>query len=108
ARRYNLELQTVRVRFAPSPTGRMHLGSARTALYDYLYARRQGGTFVLRIEDTDQKRFVPQAEKELIAGLEWLGLHYDEGPGVGGAFGPYRQTERLEIYRQHAESLVQK
>lgn len=84
----------------------MHLGSARTALYDYLYARRQGGKFVLRIEDTDQKRFVPQAEQELIDGLEWLGLQYDEGPGVGGGFGPYRQTERLEIYRQHAQVLV--
>jgi len=102
-----LELQNVRVRFAPSPTGRMHLGSARTALYDYLYARRQGGKFVLRIEDTDRKRFVPQAEQELIDGLDWLGLHYDEGPGVGGAFGPYRQTERLEIYRQHAARLVE-
>lgn len=102
-----MEPQTVRVRFAPSPTGRMHLGSARTALYDYLYARRQGGTFVLRIEDTDQKRFVPQAEQELIDGLEWLGLHYDEGPGVGGAFGPYRQTERLEIYRHYAQVLVE-
>ena len=101
-----MEDQTVRVRFAPSPTGRMHVAGARTALYNYLYARRWGGTFILRIEDTDRKRFVPQAEQELIDGLEWLGLHCDEGPGVGGAFGPYKQTERLEIYREHAEVLV--
>lgn len=98
----------VRVRFAPSPTGRMHLGSARTALYDYLLARRTGGQFILRIEDTDRKRFVPGAEQELIDGLRWLGLDYDEGPDIGGPYGPYRQTERQEIYRQHAWELVEK
>ncbi len=102
------DLTPVRVRFAPSPTGRMHLGSARTALYDYLLARRTGGTFILRIEDTDRKRYVPGAEQELIEGLHWLGLHYDEGPDVGGPCGPYRQTERVEIYHQHAWELVER
>ncbi len=95
-----------RVRFAPSPTGHMHLGSARTALYNYLLARQTGGQFILRIEDTDQKRYVPGAEKELIDGLHWLGLDYDEGPDVGGSFGPYRQTERRETYREHVQKLV--
>ena len=97
----------VRVRFAPSPTGHMHLGSARTALYNYLLARKTGGQFILRIEDTDQKRFVPGAEQELIDGLRWLGLDYDEGPDIGGSFGPYRQTERREIYTEHARRLVE-
>ncbi|MDI6770000.1 MAG: glutamate--tRNA ligase [Anaerolineales bacterium] len=98
----------IRVRFAPSPTGRMHLGSARTALYDYLLARRTGGTFILRIEDTDTKRTVPGSERELMAGLRWLGLDYDEGPDVGGSCGPYRQSERREIYQSHAWELVEK
>ena len=100
--------QPARVRFAPSPTGHMHLGSARTALYNYLLARRTGGTFILRIEDTDRKRFVPGAEQELIDGLHWLGMTWDEGPDVGGADGPFRQTERQEIYREHAQILVDK
>ncbi len=98
----------VRVRFAPSPTGHMHLGSARTALYDYLFARRTGGKFVLRIEDTDHKRFVPGAEQEIMAGLRWLGIPYDEGPDIGGPYGPYRQTERMDIYHQHANILIEK
>jgi len=98
----------VRVRFAPSPTGHMHLGSARTALYDYLFARRAGGKFVLRIEDTDTKRFVPGAEQEIMDGLHWLGIPYDEGPDVGGPYGPYRQTERMDIYHQHANILIEK
>lgn len=101
-------LTPARVRFAPSPTGRMHLGSARTALYDYLLARRTGGQFILRIEDTDRKRFVPGAEQELMDGLRWLGLEYDEGPDIGGPYGPYRQTEREEIYRDYAWRLVEK
>jgi glutamyl-tRNA synthetase len=84
----------------------MHLGSARTALYNYLLARRTGGTFVLRIEDTDRKRYVEGAEQELMEGLRWLGLEYDEGPDVGGPYGPYRQSERREIYHQHAWELV--
>jgi len=97
----------VRVRFAPSPTGHMHLGSARTALYNYLLARKTGGQFILRIEDTDQKRLVPGAEQELIDGLKWLGLQYDEGPDIGGPFGPYRQTDRFEIYQGYARQLVE-
>jgi glutamyl-tRNA synthetase len=101
-----LDSKPVRTRFAPSPTGRMHLGSARSALYPFLLARRTGGTFILRIEDTDQKRFVPGAEQELITGLHWLGLSFDEGPDVGGPFGPYRQTERREIYLEYAWKLV--
>lgn len=95
-----------RVRFAPSPTGHMHLGSARTALYNYLLAKKTGGQFILRIEDTDQKRFVPGAEQELIDGLRWLGLDYDEGPDIGGPLGPYRQTDRRDIYQAHAKMLV--
>ncbi len=98
----------VRVRFAPSPTGRMHLGSARTALYCYLLARRTGGTFILRIEDTDRKRFVEGAEQELIDGLRWLGINFDEGPDIGGPYGPYRQTERREIYQKWATVLVER
>jgi len=84
----------------------MHLATARTALYDYLLARRTGGKFVLRIEDTDVRRTVPGSEQEIIDGLHWLGLEYDEGPDVGGPFGPYRQTERREIYEEHAQQLV--
>ncbi|HUH97425.1 MAG TPA: glutamate--tRNA ligase [Anaerolineales bacterium] len=98
--------QPARVRVAPSPTGHMHLGTARTALYDYLLARKTGGQFILRVEDTDLKRTVPGAEQEIVDGLRWLGLNYDEGPDVGGPFGPYRQTERREIYQQHADILV--
>lgn len=104
-----LNLSTpVRVRFAPSPTGRMHLGSARTALYDYLLARRAGGKFILRIEDTDRKRFVEGAEQELIDGLRWLGLDYDEGPDIGGPYGPYRQTERQDLYLKWANELIER
>ena len=97
----------VRVRFAPSPTGRTHLGSGRTALYNYLLAHQTSGDFILRIEDTDQKRYVPGAEKELMESLRWLGLSWDEGPDVGGEFGPYRQTERRKLYQEHARKLVE-
>lgn len=97
----------VRVRFAPSPTGRFHIGGARTALYDYLIARQTSGQFILRIEDTDQKRFDPAAEAEIVESLRWLGMEWDEGPDVGGPYGPYRQSERKEIYQQHAERLVE-
>lgn len=96
-----------RVRFAPSPTGRMHLGSARTALYDYLLAQQTGGQFILRLEDTDVKRYVPGAEEELMLGLRWLGLNWDEGTGVGGPHAPYRQSERKEIYQKHARRLIE-
>ncbi|MGE5222903.1 MAG: glutamate--tRNA ligase [Omnitrophica WOR_2 bacterium] len=101
------ELQPVRVRFAPSPTGRTHLGSGRTALYDYLLARQTGGKFILRIEDTDQKRYVPGSEKELIDSLHWLGLEWDEGPDVGGPYAPYRQSERKDIYLYYARQLIE-
>ena len=97
----------VRVRFAPSPTGRTHIASGRTALYNYLLARQTGGVFILRIEDTDQRRYVPGAEKELIDSLHWLGIEWDEGPGVGGPNGPYYQTQRKEIYQEYALKLVE-
>lgn len=100
-------LHPVRVRFAPSPTGRTHLGSGRTALYNYLIARQTGGQFILRIEDTDQKRYVPGAEEELMNSLRWLGLNWDEGPDIGGPHGPYRQSQRKEIYQEHARRLVE-
>lgn len=95
-----------RVRFAPSPTGPLHIGGVRTALYNYLFARQQQGTFILRIEDTDQVRYVPGAEQYIINSLQWFGLVPDEGPGFGGAYGPYRQSERKDIYDQYAMKLV--
>lgn len=101
-----LDQKPARTRFAPSPTGRMHIGNARSALYPFLLARRTGGTFILRIEDTDQKRYTPGAEKELIEGLHWLGIDYDEGPDIGGPNAPYRQTERRELYHEYAWKLV--
>ena len=97
---------SVRVRFAPSPTGGLHLGGVRTVLYNYLFARHHGGTFVLRIEDTDQSRFVPGAEEYIFDCLSWCGLEPDESPRHGGAYGPYRQSERKELYRKYAETLV--
>jgi glutamyl-tRNA synthetase len=101
-----LSIKPARTRIAPSPTGHMHLGTARTALYDYLLAKRTGGQFILRIEDTDVSRTVPGAEQEIIDGLRWLGLSYDEGPDVGGAYGPYRQTDRRGIYHAHINTLI--
>ena len=97
----------VRVRFAPSPTGALHLGGVRTALFNYLFARHHGGDFLLRIEDTDQTRYVPGAEEYIIESLKWCGLTVDEGVGVGGEYGPYRQSERKEMYRQYALQLVE-
>jgi glutamyl-tRNA synthetase len=97
----------VRVRFAPSPTGRTHMGSGRTALYNYVLARQTGGTFILRIEDTDQKRYVPGAEEELISTLRWLGMEWQEGPDVGGPYAPYRQSERKAIYQEYARKLIE-
>lgn len=96
----------VRVRFAPSPTGGLHLGGVRTVLFNYLFARHHGGDFVLRIEDTDQGRYVEGAEQYILDCLSWCGLNPDEGPGIGGDFGPYRQSERKENYRKYAEQLV--
>jgi glutamyl-tRNA synthetase len=95
-----------RTRFAPSPTGRFHIGGARTALYSYLIAKQAGGEFILRIEDTDRARFVPSAEAEIIESLRWLGIEWDEGPDIGGPYGPYRQSERMEIYQEYARRLV--
>ncbi len=98
----------VRVRFAPSPTGPLHMGGVRTALFNYLFAKKHGGDFLLRIEDTDQARYVQGAEEYIIEALSWCGLNPVEGPGIGGDFGPYRQSERKEIYRQYAQQLVER
>ena len=99
--------QKVRVRFAPSPTGPLHIGGVRTALYNYLLARKTGGTFILRIEDTDQTRFVPGAEQYILDSLAWLGISPDEGVGASGPHVPYRQSERKELYKQYADQLIQ-
>ncbi len=96
----------VRVRFAPSPTGPLHIGGVRTALYNYLFARQNGGKMILRIEDTDQTRFVPGAEQYIIEALDWLGIKFDEGVHIGGPFGPYRQSDRKPMYRQYADQLI--
>ena len=96
----------VRVRFAPSPTGPLHIGGVRTALYNYLFARQHGGDFILRIEDTDSSRFVPGAEEYILESLRWLGLKFDEGVSFGGNFGPYRQSERREIYKTYVDQLL--
>jgi glutamyl-tRNA synthetase len=97
----------VRVRIAPSPTGYFHIGSARTALFNWLFARRHGGKFIVRIEDTDRTRYDPEAVPDLVASLRWLGLDWDEGPEVGGEYGPYVQSERLHLYQPYAEQLLQ-
>lgn len=99
-------MNKVRVRFAPSPTGALHMGGVRTALFNYLFAKHHNGDFLLRIEDTDQKRYVPGAEEYIIKSLEWCGLIPDEGPTTGGNFGPYRQSERNEIYQEHIKALL--
>ncbi|NLA58699.1 MAG: glutamate--tRNA ligase [Firmicutes bacterium] len=96
----------VRTRFAPSPTGFLHVGGARTALFNWLYARHYGGTFVLRIEDTDLERSTEESVNAILEGLKWLGLTWDEGPGCGGDYGPYFQSERLDIYRQYVQQLL--
>ena len=96
----------VRVRFAPSPTGPLHIGGLRTALYDYLLAKQQGGKFILRIEDTDQKRYVEGAEQYVIDALRWMGIEPDEGPGIGGDYGPYRQSERADLYQKYVQQLL--
>jgi len=96
----------MRVRFAPSPTGLLHVGNARTALFNWLFARGHGGTFVLRIEDTDVERSTRESERGILEDLRWLGLDWDEGPDVGGPHGPYRQSERLDLYRSYAQELI--
>ncbi|WP_276358174.1 glutamate--tRNA ligase [Cohnella caldifontis] len=98
----------VRVRYAPSPTGHLHIGNARTAIFNYLYARRHGGEFIIRIEDTDVKRNVEGGEQSQLKYLKWLGVDWDESIDVGGPYGPYRQTERLDIYRKHTDDLLER
>jgi len=97
---------TPRVRFAPSPTGYLHIGGARTALFNWLFARRLGGTLVLRIEDTDVERSSPEMVEGILDGMRWLGLDWDEGPKVDGPYGPYFQSQRLDRYRAMAARLV--
>ena len=96
----------VRVRFAPSPTGPLHMGGVRTALYNYLFAKKHNGTFIIRIEDTDQARFVPGAQDYIMDALKWCGIDPTEGPGIGGDFGPYVQSERQHLYRPFADELI--
>src|SRR4030042_1706550 len=96
----------VRVRYAPSPTGYPHVGNIRTALFNWLFARHYGGKFLLRIEDTDRTRMVGGALESIMGSLRWLGLDWDEGPGVGGEYGPYFQSERLGIYRPIVDKLI--
>ncbi|MBM3403387.1 MAG: glutamate--tRNA ligase [Bacteroidetes bacterium] len=103
-----MEKRHIRVRFAPSPTGPLHIGGVRTALYNFLFARKHGGTCILRIEDTDQNRFVPGAEAYIAESFKWCGIAFDESPEKGGPFAPYRQSDRKTLYRDYAESLVEK
>lgn len=100
-------MSEVRVRFAPSPTGPLHIGGVRTALYNYLFAKKNGGTFILRIEDTDQTRFVEGAEEYIIESLRWCGIKIDEGINEGGSFGPYRQSDKKAVYKQYADMLIE-
>src|SRR5271165_75340 len=97
---------TTRVRFAPSPTGYLHIGGVRTALFNWLWARKTHGVFVLRIEDTDQERSTQESVRVILESMKWLGLTWDEGPEVGGSSGPYTQMERLSIYAEYAERLI--
>ncbi len=98
----------IRVRFAPSPTGYLHIGGARTALFNYLFAKNQGGKFILRIEDTDQARSNEESVGAILNSMKWLGMMWDEGPTIGGPYAPYFQSQRLHIYRQYAELLIEK
>lgn len=104
----NTSNRKIVTRFAPSPTGFMHVGGVRTALFSYLWAKRNGGTFILRIEDTDKEREVPGSTEHIIESLKWLGIDWDEGPGVGGPCAPYIQSQRLDLYKKYAEKLVEK
>lgn len=103
---HNMSNNAVRVRFAPSPTGPLHMGGVRTALYNYLFAKKNKGTFIIRIEDTDQTRFVPGAQDYILESLKWCGIEPTEGPGIGGDFGPYVQSERKHLYKPYAEQLI--
>src|SRR4029079_14311498 len=97
---------SLRVRFAPSPTGHLHVGNARTALFNWLLARGQSGTYVVRIEDTDAERSTRESEASILEDLRWLGLDWDEGPDAGGNYGPYRQSDRLDLYRSVVDQLM--
>ena len=99
---------SVRVRFAPSPTGPLHIGGVRTALFNYLFAKKYNGTFILRIEDTDQNRYVEDAEQYIIDTLNWCKIPFDEGPGIDGGFGPYKQSERKKTYKEYINILIKK
>ena len=99
-------MSEVRVRFAPSPTGYLHIGGARTALFNWLFAKKMGGKMVLRIEDTDTERLKEDSVSQILTSLKWLGLNWDEGPEAGGEYGPYYQSERQEIYTKFAQQLV--
>ena len=98
--------KNVRVRFAPSPTGPLHIGGVRTALFNYLFTKKHNGVFVLRIEDTDQNRYVEGAEDYIVESLNWCNIPFDEGPGKDGGFGPYRQSERKHLYKEYADKLI--
>jgi glutamyl-tRNA synthetase/nondiscriminating glutamyl-tRNA synthetase len=98
----------IRTRFAPSPSGFLHVGGARTALFNYLYAKSKGGKFILRIEDTDQDRSTESSFQTILESLEWLGMKWDEGPGIGGEYGPYKQSERISIYQKFTDILITK
>src|SRR3954466_9093439 len=98
----------VRVRYAPSPTGHLHIGNARTALFNYLFARNKGGKFIIRIEDTDKKRNIAGGEESQLKYLKWLGMDWDESIDIGGEYGPYRQSERLDIYKELYDQLLEK
>jgi glutamyl/glutaminyl-tRNA synthetase len=99
-------IREIRVRFAPSPTGFLHVGGLRTALFNWLFARKYGGKFILRIEDTDQKRYIPGAVENLINTLKKLGIDYDEGPDIGGPYAPYIQSQRIDLYIRYAKKLI--
>ncbi|HHT71525.1 MAG TPA: glutamate--tRNA ligase, partial [Firmicutes bacterium] len=101
-------MEKIRVRFAPSPTGKLHIGGARTALFNWLLARHTGGTFVLRIEDTDTERSTQASVDQILSSLRWLGLNWDEGPEIGGEYGPYFQSQRLHLYEEKAQELIDK
>ena len=101
-------MNDIRVRYAPSPTGQPHIGNIRTAFFNWLYARHNGGKFVVRIEDTDQERLVEGAYEGILEALSWLNIDWDEGPDKGGPFGPYLQSERLEVYNSAANTLITK
>ena len=98
--------QTIRTRFAPSPTGHLHIGNARTAIMNWLFTRHSGGSYIVRVEDTDRERSSKESEAAILRDLAWLNLDWDEGPLKGGEFGPYRQSERLDIYEDHIEQLL--